>query len=60
MYEDTNKNQPDCFHADPNTNNPYLLCAGNPDKMEECINCCLYEDLKSPYDEDIIAVSIPD
>ena len=45
---------PECYN--PEKDNPYPLCIGNRGSI--CEECCLYIDLKSPYDEEIIEVTI--
>ncbi len=45
--------RPECYK--PN-NDPYPLCCGasHPQEFAEndCIHCCLYKNMKGPYDED--------
>lgn len=45
---------PECYN--PEKYNPYPLCIGSGNSM--CEKCCLYVDLKSPYDEEILEVII--
>lgn len=54
-----NNNFPSCYIPDcyiPENENPYPLCVGNG--SDECEQCMIYAELKSPYDEEIRVMEI--